>query len=45
MSLPLRANPALLLVFAMGATIAGLACRTFLQRNAERSTLAGPRSS
>ena len=35
MSLVLRVNLALLVVFAAGATIAGLLCRTLLQRNAE----------
>ncbi|HYX74414.1 MAG TPA: DUF3365 domain-containing protein [Steroidobacteraceae bacterium] len=35
MSLLLRVNLALVVVFAMGATLAGLACRTLLQRNAE----------
>jgi HAMP domain-containing protein len=32
----LRINLALVVVFAAGATIAGLACRSLLQRNAER---------
>lgn len=36
MSLLLRVNVALIVVFALGATIAGLVCRTLLQRNAER---------
>jgi hypothetical protein len=35
MSLLLRVNLALIVAFAVGATIAGLACRTLLQRNAE----------
>ena len=35
MSLLLRVNLALIVAFALGATIAGLACRTLLQRNAE----------
>jgi hypothetical protein len=35
MSLLLRVNLALLVVFAVGATIAGLLCRTLLRRNAE----------
>jgi protein-histidine pros-kinase len=36
MSLLLRVNLALIVVFALGATIAGLLCRTLLQGNAER---------
>jgi len=36
MSLLLRVNLALVLVFALGATVAGLACRALLERNAER---------
>ncbi len=35
MSLLLRVNLALIVAFAMGATIAGLTCRALLQRNAE----------
>ena len=35
MGLLLRINLALLVVFAVAATVAGLACRTLLQRNAE----------
>jgi protein-histidine pros-kinase len=35
MSLLLRVNLPLIVVFAMGATLAGLACRAILQRNAE----------
>jgi protein-histidine pros-kinase len=35
MSLLLRVSLALIVVFAVGATIAGLVCRTLLQRNAE----------
>jgi HAMP domain-containing protein len=36
MSLLLRVNLALIAVFAVGATIAGLSCRALLQRNAEQ---------
>ena len=36
MGLLLRINVVLIVVFAVGATIAGLACRMLLQRNAER---------
>ena len=36
MSLLLRVNLALLVVFALGATAASVACRALLQRNAER---------
>lgn len=36
MSLLVRVNLALVVVFALGATITGLACRSVLQRNAER---------
>jgi len=35
MSLLLRVNLALIVVFAVGATLASLACRTLLERNAE----------
>jgi HAMP domain-containing protein len=35
MGLLLRINLALVVVFAVGATLAGLACRTLLERNAE----------
>jgi HAMP domain-containing protein len=35
MSLLLRVNLALVLVFAVGATVTGIVCRTLLQRNAE----------
>jgi HAMP domain-containing protein len=40
MSLLLRVNLALIVVFAVGATLAGLACQTLLERNAERETRA-----
>jgi protein-histidine pros-kinase len=36
MSLLLRVNLALVVVFALGATLAGFACRALLERNAER---------
>ena len=36
MSLLVRVNLALIVVFALGATITGLACQSVLQRNAER---------
>jgi hypothetical protein len=36
MSLLLRVNLALIVVFAAGATVSGLVCRTLLQGNAER---------
>jgi protein-histidine pros-kinase len=37
MSLLVRANLALVIVFALGATVAGLVCRSILERNAERA--------
>lgn len=39
MSLLLRVNLALIAVFALGALVAGLACRSILQANAEREIL------